>query len=243
MEAEIKFEREERDGVVAVGTYLFDAARRLGIEIEAECGRRGACETCAVRVKSGGEFLSGITEKEKEHLTAKRRKNGERLSCQAKIEAAGEILIMTHEKVAPERPEFEVKHEEYRKRFDELPLEKKISSLLELEAVAFSETVSFVVNSPTFIAGKIMDVMARFGLRIDEREREARRPKEHKTAGEKTKNAETENDETANDETIDAEFVNAENDAASDGKKSKRQNKKEAASDEAAAADLDDFVS
>lgn len=191
MEAELKFEREDRSGVVAVGTYLFDAARRMGIALEAECGRRGECDACAVRVKSGEEFLSEVTMREKEHLNSKRRKNGERLSCQVKIEAAGEIVIMTHEKVVEEKPEFEAKHEEYRKQFEALPLEKKISSLLELESVAFSETVSFVINSPSLIVSKIMDVMAQFGRRIDEREKDAKRPKEHKGTKEKSDASET----------------------------------------------------
>lgn len=205
MEAEVKFEREKLEGVVAVGTYLFDAARRLGVRLEDECGRRGECDSCAVRVKSGNEFLSEVTEKEKEQLTAKRRKNGERLSCQAKIERAGEIVIMTHKKKEEEKPEFEAKHEEYRKQFDELPLEKKISSLLELEAVALSETLSFVVNSPSHIAGKIMDVMAHFGFKIEEKEKDARRPKEHKAeknGGEKT---EAQSEKEATDETVEAE--------------------------------------
>lgn len=193
MEAELKFEREDRSGVVAVGTYLFDAARRLGIEIEAECGRRGECETCAVRVKSGNEFLSEVTMREKEHLTSKRRKNGERLSCQVKIEKAGEIVIMTHKKKEEEKPVEEVKTEEFRKEFETLPLEKKIASLLELEAIALSETLSFVVNSPSHIFGKIMDVMAEFGLKLEDNDKKAKRPKEHVTE-DKTETAEPEDE-------------------------------------------------
>ena len=227
MEAEIKFEREKLDGLVAVGTYLFDAAQRLGVRLEDECGRRGECDSCAVRVKSGGEFLSEITEKEKEQLTAKRRKNGERLACQAKVVAAGEIVIMTHKKKEEEKPEFEAKREEYRKQFEELPLEKKISSLLELEAVALSETLSFVVNSPSHIVGKIMDVMAEFGFRLDEREKDARRPKEHKNGSEKAENgdgAKTQSEasseesvsEDANEITEDETSADGETEAASE---------------------------
>jgi len=201
MEAELKFEREERNGVVAVGTYLFDAARRMGIEIDAECGRRGECDSCAVRVKSGDEFLSEITEREKEHLTAKRRKNGERLSCQVKIETAGEIVIMTHKKKEEEKPEAEAKTEEYRKEFETLPLEKKIASLLELEAIALSDTLSFIVNSPSHIVGKIMDVMAEFGLKLEDDDKKAKRPKEHKTEG---KTGETETADKSPNETAKA---------------------------------------
>lgn len=207
MEAELKFEREERSGVVAVGTYLFDAARRLGVRLEDECGRRGLCDTCAVRVKSGGEFLSEVTEKEKEQLTAKRRRNGERLACQAKIETAGEIVIMTHEKVVEEKPEFETKHEDYRKQFEELPLEKKISSLLELEAVTLGETLSFVINSPSHIVGKIMDVMAHFGFKMDEKEKDARRPKEHKKTGEKAEGKSADGEENESKEQAEEDSV------------------------------------
>ena len=40
------------------------------------------------------------------------------------------------------------KDEEFRKEFDELPLEKKIAALVELETVALGETFSFMINSP-----------------------------------------------------------------------------------------------
>ncbi len=180
MEAELKFEREKRSGVVAVGTYLFDAARRLGVEVEAECGRVGECDSCAMRVKEGDEFLSPITERETEHLNARRRKSGERLSCQVKIEQAGEITVMTNKKKEEEKPKDEVQTEEYRKQFEELPLEKKVASLLELEAITLSETFSFVINSPSHIVSKIMDVMAQFGLKLEDDDKKAKRPKEHK---------------------------------------------------------------
>jgi ferredoxin len=198
MEAELKFEREERNGVVAVGTYLFEAAGRMGIELEAECGRRGECDSCAVRIKTGDEFLSEVTVKEKEHLTSKRRKNGERLACQVKIEKAGEIVIMTAKKKEEEKPEAEAKAEEYRKEFEALPLEKKISSLLELEAIALGETFSFVINSPQHIVGKIMDVMAEFGLKLENDDKKAKRPREHETenGSDKAENAETVNEST-----------------------------------------------
>lgn len=118
MVADLKFEREDRSGIVAVGTYLYDAARRLGIEIEAECGRSGECNTCSVRIKSGKEFLSEVTEREKLHLTSKQRKDGERLACQVKIKSAGEITVMTNKKKEEVKPKEEEKVEEYRKQFE-----------------------------------------------------------------------------------------------------------------------------
>src|ERR1051325_2490788 len=113
MEAELKFERENINGIAVVGSYLIDAAKRLNIEIHDDCGRLGLCDTCAVTVVSGAEFLSEPTKAEIEILSEERRKNGERLSCQAKIAGEGEILIRTHEK-KDERPDPERRHEEYR---------------------------------------------------------------------------------------------------------------------------------
>jgi ferredoxin len=179
-EVELKFEREDRSGLIAAGTYLFDAARRFGIEVEAECGRTGACDSCAMQITAGEEFLTEATLAELNQLDGERRACGERLSCQAKIEKAGEVVVMTNKKAETEETKAEEKTEEYRKQFEELPLEKKIASLLELEAIALGETVSFVLNSPSHIFGKIMDVMAEFGLKLETSAKQAKRPDEHK---------------------------------------------------------------
>lgn len=177
MEAEVKFERENISGVVPIGTYLFDAARRMGIEVE--CERRGESDLCAMRVREGGELLSEVTAAELEHLSAERRKNGERLACQAKLERAGTIEIMTTKKKEEEKPAAEEQAEAYRKDFEELPLEKKISNLLQLEVITLGETVSFVLNSPSMIFGKFMDVLAEFGLKMEDDAKKATRPNEH----------------------------------------------------------------
>ncbi len=181
MTADVKFEREERDGIVAVGTYLIDAAGRLGIEISEECERRGENDSCAVTIKQGVDLLSEPTQAEIEHLSEKRRKDGERLACQAKIEKSGEVVIMTKEKVVEEKPEVEEKTEEFRKEFEKMPLDAKVASLLELEMITLSETVSFIFNSPYEVVGKVMDVMANFGRQKEDETKEAKRPEEHKT--------------------------------------------------------------
>src|SRR5688572_1248920 len=183
-EAELKFEREGRSGVAVVGSYLIDAARRVGIEVEDECGRLGLCDTCAMTIKQGGDLLSAPTKAEMELLSDERRKNGERLSCQAKIEKSGEIVIMTKEKKKEEKPSAEEKSENYRKEFEEMPLEKKIAELVRLEAIALGETFSFILNSPSKIVGKVMDVMAEFGIKLDEEAKNAKTPEEHKPKAE-----------------------------------------------------------
>lgn len=179
---ELKFEGEEnRSGLVAVGSYLFDAARRLGIKVKDECGRQGECDSCALKVTQGIELLSAPTVAENKQLGEQRIKDGERLSCQTKLEKAGEVVIMITQKNKENKPETEEeKINEFRKEFEELPLEKKIASLVELEAIALGDTFSFVLNSPYLIAGKIMDVMAQFGLKLEKEDQEAKRPQEHK---------------------------------------------------------------
>lgn len=178
-EVDVRFEREDRDGVVAVGTYLYDAAARLGIRFDEECLRLGESDACAVEITKGAEFLSEPTQAEIEQLSEKRRKKGERLACQAKFEKSGEVVIMTKEKEAEEQPKTEKTKEEFKKEFEDMPLEQKISSLLELEAMALSETLSFVINSPYAVANKVMDVMADFGQKIEKETKKATRPDEH----------------------------------------------------------------
>ncbi len=208
MEAELKFEKEKIDGIAVVGSYLIDAAKRLGIDITDECGRLGLCDSCGVTVKSGAEFLTAPTKAEIEQLTEKRLKKGERLSCQAKISGEGEIIILTHEK-KDKRPEEEKKHEEFRKDFDALPLEKKISKLIELEMVTLSETLNFVLNSPYEIGGRVVDFLSGFGFKFEKEAKEAKKPEEHKE-----KSDEETPVETAADEAIEAEEKKPEADKA-----------------------------
>lgn len=177
-EAEIKFEREDLEGIIPVGTYLADAARRMGIELWSE--PFGEAEFSVVKIIRGGELLSAPTKTETEHLSAERRGGGDRLAEQAKIERSGEITIMTTKKPEEVKPDYEAKKEEYRKEFEELPLERKIASLVELEAIALSDTLSFVINSPYKIVGKLMDVLAEFGFRIEEEAKKRARPAEHR---------------------------------------------------------------
>ena len=95
---------------------------------------------------------------------------------------------MTEEKVnepTAETPAGDM-NEQYRKEFAELPLEKKIANLVQLETIALGETVSFIINSPFKIADKLMDVMAEFGFKKEEQQKEAARPAEHKAKEAKT---------------------------------------------------------
>src|SRR6476469_7802996 len=93
-DAYVTFEREGREGIVAVGSYLGDVIRRLGVADKDQCNTE---HDCVVIIKSGEEFLSEPTCLETEHFSASGRKTGERLACHAKIERPGEIVVMTQE--------------------------------------------------------------------------------------------------------------------------------------------------
>jgi ferredoxin len=213
MEAELKFEKEKINGIAVVGSYLIDAAKRLGVEITDDCGRLGLCDSCAVTVKSGAEFLSEPTKAELEQLSEDRRKQGERLSCQAKIAKEGEIVIMTHEK-KDDRPEAERKHEEFRKEFDALPLEKKIAQLVELEMVALGETLSFVLNSPYQIGEKVVDFLSGFGFKFEKDAKDSKKPEEHKEKDDTS--SETDGTQEKKSKTKKAKAADAEADAEAD---------------------------
>jgi ferredoxin len=182
-EVEIKFEREKQEGVVAVGTYLIDAAKRFGIRFEDVCQVDEVIHFCSINVPTGAHLLSPETSSESAYFTEHGRSTNERLACQVKIDSAGEVVVMTKKKAEEPKAETngEDRSEQYRKEFTEMPLEKKIASLVQLETIALGETVSFIINSPFKIADKVMDVMAEFGFKKEEQQKEAARPAEHKS--------------------------------------------------------------
>ena len=174
---EIKFD-EGREGIVPVGTYLVDAARRMGAG-DFECAETGE-HCCQITVTSGSELLSKMTKGELDLLAGEDRKTGVRLACFTKIEKPGVITAMVKKK--KEQPSVEEKSEErteeYKKEFTEMPLEKKIAKLMELEAIALGETFAFVINSPFKVFEKIGDVMAEFGFKKEEDQKRRARPVE-----------------------------------------------------------------
>lgn len=185
MSVDIKFEPDNRSGLIAEGSYLWDAAKRLGVRLPAECEGQGECDTCALVVVEGAMLLSPVTQAEREHLSAERLAIGERLACQVKVECAG-TLVVRPVPVAEREETTEETVQEFRKEFKTLPLEKKIATLVELEAVTLFQTLGAVANLPSTVGEKIMDLMAGFGRSLSAREREARRPAEHRHSNHRT---------------------------------------------------------
>lgn len=177
MESELNFVRERRHGIAVKDSFLIDAAGRIGVYIASDCDRQGQCDSCAVTVVSGIENLSEATPSEREQLSEARRKKGERLACQARITGSGAISVMTQENKKEEKSAEELRAEAFKKDFTALPLEKKMERLLELEMIAFGDTVSYVLNAPYTVGEKVMDIFARYGFQKDEAERDAKSPK------------------------------------------------------------------
>ena len=174
--AEIKFEREGLEGVIPVGSYLGDALRRFGVKNYDRCN---AEHDCVIEVKSGGDLLSPMTEDENKYFKEIGGNSAQRLACHARIEREGDIVVMTKEQKKDEPKVTEAESDQYRKQFAELPLDKKISELVKLEALALGETVSYIVNSPFAIFEKVGDIMADFGMKLEKNAKEAQRPTEH----------------------------------------------------------------
>lgn len=180
---EWKVNGQEHSGVVAEGTYLWEAAKRLGVRLPAECDGRGQCDTCAVVVEQGATLLSTLTNPERERLSPERLAAGERLACQTRIERAGDLVVRPVPATERE-PTTEEAAKDFRKEFREMPLQKKLSTLVQLEAVAAAETLGALANLPFAVFEKGLDLMAGRGRTLSQRDREARRPAEHRSSSE-----------------------------------------------------------
>src|SRR4030095_5434292 len=157
MSVDIKFEPDGHNGLIAEGTYLWDAAKRLGVRLPAECAGRGECDTCAVIVEQGATLLSSLTEAERERLSPERLAAGERLACQTKVERGGELVL----RVVPATEREATSEEsvkELHKDLNALRLGRKLATLAEFEAATMFQTLSAIIDVPFMIGGKVMDL-------------------------------------------------------------------------------------
>jgi ferredoxin len=175
---EWKAEGEGRIGIVAEGTYLLDAARRLGARVPTECGGRGECDTCAVVVEEGATLLSSLTDAERTRLSPERLADGERLACQAKAERGGELRLRNVPATVREETTEETA-KGFRDEFRRLPLRKKLAALAQLEAVTAYDTLVALADVPYAVFEKGLDLLAVRGRKLSEREQARRRPAEH----------------------------------------------------------------
>jgi len=151
----ITFEPFGISGAVASGTYLIDAAKRLGAPLGTGCVRgKGDCATCLVHVSIGADLLS-IPGSIEQTVLGEQLIEGFRLACQAKIEGSGEVVV----RAAPRKPKETStdRDAELRKEFGELPLQKKIATLLQFEAITMNEAFNAAIEKPLAFGGRAFD--------------------------------------------------------------------------------------
>jgi ferredoxin len=153
MSVEIKFEPNGPSGLVAEGTSVLDAARRLGFQIP-DCGECDA--TCAVTIITGATLLSALTDGERQQLSAERLARGERLACQCKAERGGELVIMLVAQTERTRTA-EEKTRDLRQEFSELPFDRKIATLMQLETIAVTQAFDKIADASVSLGKKIFD--------------------------------------------------------------------------------------
>jgi ferredoxin len=154
----ITFEPSGISGVVAEGTYLIDAARRMGVSLGAGCTvGKGECPACLVSVKAGANLLSPPSVAEEKQLGAEQLDQGLRVACQVKLESHGDVVVTgaARPQAGPATPvEMD---SEVRKKFGALPLSKKIATLVQLEAITMSEAFDSAIEKPLAFGSKTFD--------------------------------------------------------------------------------------
>ena len=71
------------------GDRLLDLCEHHRLPVEAACGGFAACNTCRLRVLSGGEHLSPVMEEEEPFLD----RPDQRLACQAYVAGEGIVVL------------------------------------------------------------------------------------------------------------------------------------------------------
>lgn len=156
MSVVLTFEPSGITGVVAPGTYLIDASRRLGGPLGAGCARNTQNHNCLVRVGAGSDLLSTRSQEEERFLAGTDLDQSYRLACQVKIESPGEITVnVTSRTVGPGTNV--VTDAEVRKKFGELTLQQKIATLLQLEAITMSEAFDAAIEKPLALGTRAFD--------------------------------------------------------------------------------------
>ena len=94
--AKIIFTPSGRQGEVAIGTNLLQAARQMGVDIDSVCGGRAMCGRCQIDVGEGhfakhglsssAASLSPASASEARYAEKRQLKTGRRLACQCAIE-------------------------------------------------------------------------------------------------------------------------------------------------------------
>ena len=168
MSVEITFQPEGLNGLVAEGTYLIEAARRMGMRLPTDCRERGECTSCAVVITAGQSLLSPPTNAEQKMLTSDRLLNNHRLACQTRIESSGELQVQ----LIPGQDETGQQNSEQAGN-------QTTTKAVEENAMKMMKQLDAFVDKSLSAGENLMD---RFAAKIRlarERELERKRPPEH----------------------------------------------------------------
>jgi len=156
MSVSITFEPSGINGVVAQGTYLIDAARRMGAPLGVGCtSGKGECPDCVVSVKAGADLLSTPSQVEEKQLGVAQLDQSLRLACQVKIESHGDVVVMAAAR--PHARPVEDTEAELLKKFSGLPITKKIATLAQFEMLTMSEAFDTAIEKPLAYGSKTFD--------------------------------------------------------------------------------------
>ncbi|WGI17787.1 ASKHA domain-containing protein [Methanonatronarchaeum sp. AMET-Sl] len=81
----IKFEPDGKTIKIEEGKTILDAADKAGIDIKSDCGGKGTCGKCIIKIEEGMDSLSPLISEEKEDLCTEEIEEGYRYACAAKI--------------------------------------------------------------------------------------------------------------------------------------------------------------
>ncbi|HEX3187835.1 MAG TPA: 2Fe-2S iron-sulfur cluster-binding protein [Pyrinomonadaceae bacterium] len=159
MSVSITFEPSGLSGVVAEGTYLIDAAHRMGVSLGMGCTvGKGECPSCLVAVKSGAGLLSAPSAAELKQLDVEDLAQSHRLACQVKLQYPGDVVVMASARKpgsgTPRDTASDLKRD-----FGSLPLGQKLATLVQLEAVTMSEAFDAAIEKPLALGAKTMDAI------------------------------------------------------------------------------------
>ena len=159
MSVSITFEPSGLSGVVAEGTYLIDAAHRMGVSLGSGCTTgKGECPECLVSIKAGADLISTPSAAELKQLAVEDLAQSHRLACQVKLQFPGDVVVMASARRADGGTPRDTKSE-VRRDFGSLPLTEKIATLVQLEAITMSEAFDSMIEKPLAYGARTMDAL------------------------------------------------------------------------------------
>jgi len=155
--------------LVAAGRTVLGAARSLGIEIPAECGGFGKCDSCAVFIENGAEGFSELTDGERTYLSETRLAEGERLACQVHVTGPDVAVrvpeILKKAKTGDDQETADDKTgkratDNLREEFDKLPFAQKMAALADFEINAAGDIVRGIFNATQRIGTELFSMFS-----------------------------------------------------------------------------------